>query len=124
MYDLYAKTSGFNVLLVKLTRTMFWKGGLLILHHWGKGSRKVGHGKCCVLRGAVLEELGANLQASVSPRVPQEVRPRTALLLRHLVDVLLEPQLIRAGALQTPRLSLTRQRATSLRGASWGFLEI
>ena len=123
MYDLYAKTSGFNILLVKL-RTMFWKGGLLILHHWGKGSRKVGRGKCCVLRGAVLEELGANLQASVSPRVPQEVRPRAALLLHHLVDVLLEPQLIRSGALQTPWLSLTRRRATSLRGASWGFLEI
>ena len=26
-------------------------------------------------RGAVLEEIGANLQASVSPRAPQEVRP-------------------------------------------------
>lgn len=75
-------------------------------------------------RGAVLEEIGANLQASVSPQAPQEVRPPTAFLLRHLVDVLLEPQLIRSGALQTPWLSLTRRRATSLRGASWGFLEM
>ena len=68
--------------------------------------------------GAVLEELGANLQASVSPRAPREVRPWAAFLLHHLADVLLEPQLIRTGALQTPRLSLTRQRATSLCGAS------